>query len=421
MNAKHLFKSVTMSLSAMLLAGTCYAGQSGSAEVVVAQLDGLSGAFANIGEQQRLAMQAAIEEINAKGGANGGKFKLVSIDGKGKPQETLNAFRRAVDEGIRIVIQGNSSSVAAALNEAVRKYNKRHPDDPVLYLNHSAVSNELTGKDCNFWQFRFDASVAMKVKAVMTSLASDKGVQKIYLINQDYSLGHQTSADAKNTLSKIRPDVQIVGDELHPVGQIKDFSPYVSKIAESGADAIFTANWGNDLALLAKAIKDAGLKVRIYTFYGGGYGAPAAMGEAAIGRVIQVSEWHENIQPNPIEDFAVNYEKKTGHDWLFHRIRSMFLLTAEAIKSAGSQDIEKIAIALEDATVDAGTGPVRVRKKDHQVLQNLYISKAVKMASAGGPKEAKYDAEKSGTAFVTEALIESPDTVVETSCQMKRP
>ncbi|MFC2967042.1 branched-chain amino acid ABC transporter substrate-binding protein [Acidimangrovimonas pyrenivorans] len=391
------------------------------ADVRIAQLDGLSGAFGNVGEQQRASLQASIDAVNAAGGVKGEKLRLVSIDGKGNPQETLKAFREAVDQGIRIVTQGNSSSVAAALVKAVDKYNRRHPDDPVLYLDHSALDNDLTGKDCSFWHFRFDASVAMKTRAVMKKLVPDQSVHKIYLINQNYALGQQASEDAKAELAKLRPDVKVVGDELHPVGQVKDFAPYVSKIAESGADTVFTANWGNDLSLLVKAIKDAGLKLHIYTFYGSGYGAPAAMGPAAIGRIYVASEWNQNIQPDPIEGFMDVYQRKTGHDWLFQRIRTMVFLLDAAMEKAGTRDVKAIAYAMEGLQVDAGTGPAWARKSDHQMLQRLYISRAVKTAAAGGPADAKYDAEHSGTAFVTDMVLEPQQTAVETSCRMKRP
>lgn len=411
----------TTVLAALALAAALGAAPA-AADIRIAQLDGVSGAFGNIGMQQTVALQATIDELNAAGGVRGEMFRLVTIDGKGNPQDTLTAFRQAVDQGIRIVTQGNSSSVAAALEEAVARYNRRNPDDPVLYLDHSALDNDLTGAKCNFWHFRFDASVAMKTKVIMTKLAGDANVRRLFLINQNYALGQQASADAKRLLAGLRPDVSVVGDELHPLGQVKDFSPYVSKIAESGADTVFTANWGNDLALLVKAIRDARLDVRVYTFYGSGYGAPAAMGDAAIGHVYVASEWNQNIQPDPIEGFMAAYQQKTGHDWLFQHIRTMLFLLDNAVEAAGSTtDVKAIAYALEGARADAGTGPAWVRKEDHQILQRLYVSRAVSLAGAGGPAEARYDAEHSGTAFVTDMVIEPEDTVIETSCRMERP
>ena len=57
-----------------------------------------------------------------------------------------------------------------------------------------------------------------------------------------------------------RPDIEIVGDELHPLLKITDFAPYIAKIKASGADTVITGNWGQDFALLLKAAADAGLQ-----------------------------------------------------------------------------------------------------------------------------------------------------------------
>ena len=78
-------------------------------------------------------------------------------------------------------------------------------------------------------------------------------------------------------LAAKRPDIQIVGDELHPLQKITDFAPYVAKIKASGADSIITGNWAQDMALLLKAAADAGLQVDWYTYYAEGVGSPTAI------------------------------------------------------------------------------------------------------------------------------------------------
>jgi branched-chain amino acid transport system substrate-binding protein len=77
-----------------------------------------------------------------------------------------------------------------------------------------------------------------------------------------------------------RPDIQVVGDELHPLLKITDFAPYIAKIKASGADTVITGNWGQDMALLIKAAADAGLQASWYTYYAGGTGGPTAIKQA---------------------------------------------------------------------------------------------------------------------------------------------
>ena len=59
------------------------------------------GTFANVGEQGLHTLQMLIEDINARGGANGQKFELVALDSKANPQEALIAFKQLTDQGVR--------------------------------------------------------------------------------------------------------------------------------------------------------------------------------------------------------------------------------------------------------------------------------------------------------------------------------
>ena len=167
----------------------------------------------------------------------------------------------------------------------------RNPDRLVVYFNYGAVDPALTNDRCNFWHFRFDADADMKMAALTSYMATQKRIAKVYLINQDYAFGQAVARAAREMLAKKRPDIQVVGDDLHPLGKVKDFSPYIAKIKASGADTVVTGNWGADLALLVRAGKDAGLSVDYYTYYAGVAGGPAAIGEAGDGHVRQVSHW----------------------------------------------------------------------------------------------------------------------------------
>ena len=210
-------------------------------------------------------------------------------------------FRRAMDQRVPFVLQGNSSAVAAALIEAVNRHNERDADQRALFLNYSAVDPALTNARCSPWHFRFDAHVEMRMAALVEALAEDRSVQRIYLLNQDYSFGREVAENARRMIAGRLPTAQIVGEELHPVGRVRDFAPYIAKVKASGADTVVTGNWGNDLTLLVRAAREAGLTANFYTFYGNGLGAPAAIGDAGIGRVRAVAEWHPNAPPEAME------------------------------------------------------------------------------------------------------------------------
>ena len=157
------------------------------------------------------------------------------------------------------------------------KNNDRNPDKQVLYLNYAAVDPVLTNEKCNYWHFRWDANSDIKMQALTNYMKDRPNIKKVYLINQDYSFGESVRTTARKMLKEKRPDVQIVGDEKHPLLKITDFAPYVAKIKASGADTVITGNWGQDIALLLKAAADAGLQVDWYTYYAGGAGGPTAI------------------------------------------------------------------------------------------------------------------------------------------------
>ena len=267
------------------------------ADVKVAFIDPLSGGAASTGILAQKTHQFYIDAINAAGGLNGEKLELLSFDNKVNPQESLIQLKRALDDGARYVVQGNGSSVALAITDAVQKHNERNPGKEVVYLNYAAVDPALTNEKCSFWHFRFDADADMKMAAMTDVIARDSKIQKVYLINQDYSFGKAVAAAASKMLAAKRPDIKVVGDELHPLQKVNDFSPYVAKIKAAGTDTVITGNWSNDMVLLIKAGKDAGMKVDWETYYGGSPGAVTAIGEAGVDTLKQVSEWHRNATP----------------------------------------------------------------------------------------------------------------------------
>ncbi|MDQ4061905.1 MAG: branched-chain amino acid ABC transporter substrate-binding protein [Pseudomonadota bacterium] len=381
--------------------------------IKVAYIDPLSGAFANVGELGVHHFQYVMDEINAKGGVLGKKFELVPLDSKANPQDTQIALKKVIDDGIRIVTQGNGSNVAHAIVDTLSKHNEREPGKAVLYLNYAAVDPALTNDKCSFWHFRFDADADMKMEALTNFLAKQPNVKKLYLINQDYSFGKAVAAAASSMTKKKRPDIQIVGDELHPLGKVQDFSPYVAKIKASGADAVITGNWGNDLTLLVKAAKDAGLGVDWYTYYAGGLGTPAAIGQAGKDRVKQITEWHSNVEGAEMDEFVTGYRKRYNEDYYYLRTKNLVEMLARAIEQAKSTDPAPVAKALEGMRHQAPTGEIYMRADNHQLIQPLFIS----TMSAG----TKRDVENTGLGFKTDGRIEAKDTETPTSCKMKRP
>jgi branched-chain amino acid transport system substrate-binding protein len=409
-----------ISLVRLLAAGFCVlaANVFAADTIKIAHIDPQSGPFALQGQSGDRHIQQAIDEINARGGVLGGtKLELVSLDNKSSPQESLVALKQAIDQGIRYVTQGNGSHVGHALTEGVLKHNQRNPGQEVLYLNHAAIDPALTNEKCNFWHFRFDANVDMKIDALTAVIAKDKNIRKVYLINQDYAYGQSVSRVAKEMIARKRPDIQIVGDELHPTGKVKDFAPYIAKIKSSGADTVLSGNWGSDLALLIKAAEEAGLPATFYTNYAYLVGTPKAFGPSGADRVKTVASWFPNLSGNPLEKNFLEYKKRYNEDWGFLPIKYAIDMWAKAIDKAGSADPVKVAKALEDMRYDAGVGEAWMRADDHQIMEPLFVATFGKIGKQG----VKYDADDTGYGWRVDMRIEAKDNILPTTCKMERP
>lgn len=396
---------------------TCaYAVHAQSGETVrIAFMDPLSGPFANVGQNQLKSWQFAAESLGGKNNPAGVKFEVVGFDNKGSPQESLNTLKAAIDQGFRYVTQGNGSGAAAAILDAVSKHNSRNPGKEVIYLNYAAVDPALTNEKCDYWHFRLDADTTMKMEALTTFMKDQPKVKNVYLINQNYSHGQQVAKYFKEGIQRKRPDVKIVGEDLHPIGQVKDFAPYVAKIKQSGADTVVTGNWGADLTLLVKALNDAGLKLPMYTYYAGVTGTPTALAAGGEGEVYVIAYGHSN-HSGEIGKMSADFKKKFNDDYYTYATYNGINLLGAAFAKAKSTDPVKVAAAMEGLSFNSFAGEVMMRKTDHQLQQSMYVTKWQK-ADAKYP----YSVENTGFTFAPVKQMEPYVASTPTSCNMKRP
>jgi branched-chain amino acid transport system substrate-binding protein len=406
------------------LCAPAFAWAQGPQPIRLALIEGLSGGNANGGEAVFRNLVWAVERVNQRGGVKSAEGKrtlqLQRYDSKGQIEEALSSLRSAIDDGARFILQGNSSAVAAALIDAVNKHNEREPGRRVLFLNYSAVDPILTNEKCSFWHFRFDAHADMRMAALMSVLREDQALQSVYLLGQDYSFGQAVLREARRQLTAQRPDIRIVGDELHPLLRIKDFAPYATKIKASGAQAVITGNFSNDLTLLVKAAREVGFDGKFYTFYGNALGAPAAIGEAGVGKVIAVADWLPNVATASSEAFYRSFRQRypqPADDYVHMRMQLMIEALAQAIDRAGSTDAVAVARALERAAVNLQGQGGTMRAADHQFQQQLVVGVMERQGAAG----VRFDVEGSGYGFRVIKTIQPAQAELPTTCRMTRP
>jgi branched-chain amino acid transport system substrate-binding protein len=421
---KNLRRAVLKSLAAAAFLPAFTLRAQGTAPVKLAMIEGLSGGNANGGEAVFRNLAWAVERVNQRGGVRTREgqrpLQLDRYDSKGQIEEALSALRSAIDDGARVILQGNSSAVAAALIEAINRHNEREPARRVVFLNYSAVDPILTNEKCSFWHFRFDAHADMRMAALMSVLREDRALKSVYLINPDYSFGQAVQREARRQLAAQRPDLQVVGEELHPLLRIKDFAPYATKIKASGADAVITGNFSNDLTLLVKAAREIGFEGRFFTFYGNALGAPAAIGEAGIGKVVAVADWLPNLPTRESEAFYQSFRQRfprPADDYVHMRMQMMVEALAQSIDRAGSAEAVPLAQALEQASVSFAGQSGRMRAADHQFQQPLVVGLMDRQGTPG----VRFDVEGSGYGFRTVRVIAPAQAEMPHACRMVRP
>jgi branched-chain amino acid transport system substrate-binding protein len=377
--------------------------------VRIAFIDPLSGPAAAVTENALKHLRFMAERLASPEAT----YEITGYDNKLNAQESIIQAQKAIDAGIRIIVAGNSSAAAGALNEFIAKHNERYPDKTVLFLNISAIDPALTNEKCSPSHFRFDAHADMKMLALAKFIATQKQIRRVYLINQDYSFGQAVRAAALRMVKAERPDIEIVGDELHPLAKITDFAPYVAKIKASNADGVITGNWGSDLALLLKAAADANLQAGWYTYYASGIGSPTAVRQTGLEhRVFAVIEGHSNMAMT--DDLDAAYRARFGGSFNVPRARLLMDMLNDAVLAAKSAEPHRIAPLLAQAQRKTMYGSsASMRAQDHQVLQDLVIA-------SFGPLDAtmKFDEEKTGWGWKTAGMVKAADTALPSTCRM---
>ena len=410
-----IFKKIA---SFVLASGVFFSSSVFADTVKIAFIDPLSGPFATTGTIGLAEWKYAVEKlVNDKGGVLGGKqMEVVALDNKMDGKESLVQVQVAIDQGIRFIAQGNSSGIANAITDMVKKHNKRNPDKQVIFLNYSAVDPALTNDKCQFWHFRFDANADIKMDVITDVIAGESSIKKMYLIGQDYSFGKAVAAAAEKYLAQ-KTSIDIVGNELHPIGKVKDFTPYARKILASGADAVITGNWGADMVNLGRSLKESGFDGPVYCYYCATAGITKTFGAAGKGMLNLVGEGKLNHMNPVLEAYNKGLKAKYPNaDMSQPRITNAVQMVAKAINEAGSAtDMKAIAYALEGMEFESELLQTKVvmRASDHQAIQNVHVG--------AHTDDVDIDFDNSGYGIKMYKTVEMASMDSPTSCKMKRP
>jgi branched-chain amino acid transport system substrate-binding protein len=390
-----------------------------AAPVKIGLLETLSGPQASTGQTFRAGVRYAIDKLNAAGGWNGEPVQLVEYDNQGGPAGAADKLKAAIADGVQIVVQGASSAIGGQITEDVRKHNLRNPGMELVYINIGAEALELTGEKCNFHHFRLTGNAQVRTKALVQGMKQAKSLgSKVYSINQNYSWGQDMERAIVDNAAA--GGYQVVEKTLHDTNKIQDFAPYVAKIIASGADTVMTGNWSNDLLLMMKAAKAAGLKADFGTVFLDQPGNISNAGDTALGHFI-AHVFNAEAGGAEGERFVADYTAKTGHAPVFVEAQAVFALdmVADALKrskpAGGRLDANAFARAMETARIKTSMGEMSMRAADHQVLLPMVVSTVT--------KDARYKVDGTDMGFKPVKVYSAEESAmpVQASCKMQRP
>ena len=343
-------------------------GQALAADTVnIVQIDPISGPMKDVGDRSVWGVQFAVDEINAAGGLLGKQVKLMPEDSQLKPDVAARKATKAImQDGAQFIFQLTSTAVAQALMDVAEK-------NKVVFVNFGAESDFLTGKNFTPYMFRTCFTTTNRARAY-AEFFKTKPWRKFYLMNQDYAFGHAVADDFKAVMSKEIPDVKIVGEDYAPIGT-KDFGPYISKILASGAEVIFTGNYGVDLANMMKQGAQMGIKlpIRYATYFMDDDVQLPDIGPAAVGTFVN-STYLPTIDTPQNKAFLERWNKKfkdTNHPWPAANLGYSYngaMFFFEAVKRAKSLDTDAIIKAWEGMDYNSLVGKQIMRACDHQIM-----------------------------------------------------
>jgi len=399
-------------------AGSLAYGTAQAEPVKIAVIETLSGGQAAVGKMFLTAINYGLIKVNGEKAWPDG-IVLLEYDNQGGPSEAADKVKAAINDGAQIIVQGASSAIGGQITDDVRKHNLRNPGKEIIYLNVGAEAMEFTGSKCHFYHFRWNGNAEIRLRAMLTAMKDTKTLgTKVYVIGQNYSWGHDVERLVKE-YAKFG-NYTVVGDVIHDVNKIQDFSPYVVQIKEANPDTVITGNWSSDLLLLMKAAGDSGLKVRFATYWMDQPGNVANAGATAIGH-FNVSSFYPEANGTATAKFADDFKAKMGQYPVFiqgHTVHGIWGL-GEALKKVkpvgGKLNVKQLAFAMETVSFNTSMGEVAMRKEDHQVLLPLVVATV--------SKDAKYKVDGTDLGFKPVRLISGKDAAgpVQSTCKMERP
>ena len=340
------------------------------APIKIGIIDSYSGPPSTFTNDVRDAFKLATDEINAKGGVLKRKIEFTTRDDKFKVDLALSMAKELVMMEKVDILMGTINSAASL---AVSEYCKT---EKIPFLVTFSKSEKITGEKGHRYVFSVAENTVMIGKAAASGLAK-KPYVKYWIAGDDYEYGHACADATWNTLKKIKPTVELMGESWWKVGE-PELTPYLTAISAKKPDAVIFSPGGGTITNLMKVSKTTGFaeKFPICLHTATEHSNLAPLGEDAPEGVFGTSNYHFYYPDTPKNKaFAKAFKDAYGRDprvgALYGYLAGQFI--TKALQKAGKMDKEKFIDALSGMKVDSPIGEIEMRAFDHQAMLPMFM------------------------------------------------
>ncbi len=332
----------------------------------------VSGAFVNDGAR------FAVESLNAEGGALGRNYELVIQNHEGTPASAIAAAKKLVEQqGVSFFTGLNPSGTSLAISSKMPELN-------ALFIDATAASNDLTGKNCELNYFRIGITDGMQVNAFV-DLAKKSGVKTWDLMMADIAVGHDT---ATRFAAAMQASGGVVNKTLFAPITASDLGSYIAQLLDKPAEGLFMYYPASGGIALIKQQKPFKLFEKYKTVLSSSMVNEIlikAHGDASVGLwSAQSYFWSMPGDANAafVKAFEARYNRKPTY--IDADAYLSFELVHQAIVKAGSTDVAAVRAALAGLKASTIVGDVEMRAADHQLLRPLIVVQATKAGEDKG-------------------------------------
>jgi branched-chain amino acid transport system substrate-binding protein len=353
------------------------AGVKAQAPIKIGIIDSYSGPPTTFTYDVRDAFKLATDEINAKGGVLKRKIEFTTRDDKFKVDLALSMAKELVMMEKVDILMGTINSAASL---AVSEYCKT---EKMPFLVTFSKSEKITGEKGHRYVFEVSENTVMIGKAAAAGLAK-KPYIKYWIAGDDYEYGHACADATWNTLKKLKPNVELMGQSWWKVGE-PELTPYLTAISTAKPDAVIFSPGGATITNLMKVSKTTGFaeKFPICLHTATEHSNLAPLGLDAPEGVLGTSNYHFYYPDSPknkafVKAFKDAYGREPKVGALYGYLAAQFI--TKALEKAGKMDREQFINALEGMKVDSPIGEIEMRAYDHQAMLPMYMGVTKKVA-----------------------------------------